>query len=265
MASYSGDIQLGANIDIFFSTVSQGVPIALAGSPVISAYAGNGTTEITAGITLDVSFDGVVGLNHVRVTATSGNGYATGTDVTLVITTGTVNSLSAVGYVVGSFSIENRAVNWNKVSAPTTTVGLTGTTISSSQIVASVTAGVTLAASAVTAIWAALTSALTTVGSIGKLLVDNINATIASRTSPSDTQVTDVTQTATSEPGQGAPPVSATPSTKIAYLYKFMRNKITQSTSEFDVYNDAGNVVDHKASVSDSGALFTRDEISSGP
>lgn len=47
--------------------------------------------------------------------------------------------------------------------------------------VASVTAGVTLAASAVQAIWDALTSALTTVGSIGKLLVDNINATISSR------------------------------------------------------------------------------------
>lgn len=47
--------------------------------------------------------------------------------------------------------------------------------------VASVTAGVTLAASAVQAIWDALTSALTTAGSIGKLLVDNINATISSR------------------------------------------------------------------------------------
>jgi hypothetical protein len=44
-----------------------------------------------------------------------------------------------------------------------------------------VTAGVTLAAAAVTAIWAALTSALTTVGSIGKLLVDNLNATVGSR------------------------------------------------------------------------------------
>lgn len=47
--------------------------------------------------------------------------------------------------------------------------------------VASVTAGVTLAASAIQAIWDALTSALTTVGSIGKLLVDNLNATISSR------------------------------------------------------------------------------------
>lgn len=50
--------------------------------------------------------------------------------------------------------------------------------------VASVTAGVTLAAAAVQAIWDALTSALTTVGSIGKLLVDNINAAISSRATP---------------------------------------------------------------------------------
>jgi hypothetical protein len=42
-------------------------------------------------------------------------------------------------------------------------------------------ANFTLSAAGVQAIWDALTSALTTVGSIGKLLVDNINATISSR------------------------------------------------------------------------------------
>ena len=41
--------------------------------------------------------------------------------------------------------------------------------------------GYGLSSTAVQAIWDALTSALTTVGSIGKLLVDNINATISSR------------------------------------------------------------------------------------
>ena len=68
--------------------------------------------------------------------------------------------------------------------------------------VGSVTAGVTLAASAVQAIWDALTSALTTAGSIGKLLVDNINATISSRlatagyTAPDNTSITAIkTQT----------------------------------------------------------------------
>jgi len=41
--------------------------------------------------------------------------------------------------------------------------------------------GYSLSAAGVQAVWDALTSALTTVGSIGKLLVDNINATISSR------------------------------------------------------------------------------------
>lgn len=41
--------------------------------------------------------------------------------------------------------------------------------------------GYGLSAAAVQAVWDALTSALTTVGSIGKLLVDNLNATISSR------------------------------------------------------------------------------------
>lgn len=106
---YVGDMQLGQTLDTKFCTVqSTGAPTTLAGSPVVSAYVGNGTTELTAGITLTVDFDGRTGLNNVRVAATGGNGYAAQTDVQLVITTGTVNSVSAVGYIIGEFSIENR-------------------------------------------------------------------------------------------------------------------------------------------------------------
>lgn len=50
-------------------------------------------------------------------------------------------------------------------------------------------AGFSLSAAGVQAIWDALTSALTTVGSIGKLLVDNINATLSSRSSHSAADV----------------------------------------------------------------------------
>jgi hypothetical protein len=46
-----------------------------------------------------------------------------------------------------------------------------------------------LTSGAVTAIWDALTSALTTAGSIGKLLVDNINATISSRSTLTEAEV----------------------------------------------------------------------------
>ena len=108
--AYLGDITLGDTIDLKFSTVgTTGAPTTLAGTPVVSAYVGNSTTQITAGITLTVDFDAVTGLHNVRVVASVANGYAAQTNVDLVITTGTVGGTSVVGYVVGSFSIENRS------------------------------------------------------------------------------------------------------------------------------------------------------------
>ena len=108
--AYLGDITLGDTIDLKFSTVgTTGAPTTLAGSPVVSAYVGNSATQITAGITLSVDFDGVTGLHNVRVVASGANGYAAQTNVDLVITAGTVGGTSVVGYVVGSFSIENRS------------------------------------------------------------------------------------------------------------------------------------------------------------
>lgn len=108
--AYIGDYRLGDTIYTKFTTVqSTGAPTTLAGTPVVSAYPNNSTTELTAGITLTVDFDTRTGLNHLTIVASGGNGYATATDYQLVITTGTVNSVSAVGYVVAEFSIENRS------------------------------------------------------------------------------------------------------------------------------------------------------------
>lgn len=126
--SYEGDIALGQTIDVGFVTTSAatGAPTTLSGTPVISAYIGNSTTQLTAGITLSVDFDGVTGYNNVRVVASSGNGYATATDVRLVITTGTVGGTSAIGYVVGSFSIENRSAIRPTTAGRTLDVASTG-------------------------------------------------------------------------------------------------------------------------------------------
>lgn len=59
--------------------------------------------------------------------------------------------------------------------------------------------GYALSSAGIQAIWDALTSALTTVGSIGKLLVDNINATISSRATPA--QVNTEADTALADAG----------------------------------------------------------------
>ena len=108
--TYLGDIRLEDTIDFKFCTVTTtGAPTVLAGTPVVSAYLDNSVTQVTAGVTLTVDFDSVVGLNNVRVVASSGNGFATAQNVQLVITTGTVGGTSVVGYVVGQFSIEARS------------------------------------------------------------------------------------------------------------------------------------------------------------
>lgn len=126
--NYLGDFRLGDTLDFKFATTAAatGAPTTLSGTPVISAYPGNSTTELTAGITLTVDFDSRTGLNNVRVVATGGNGYATATNYALVITTGTVGGTSAVGYVVGTFSIEARSALMPTTAARTLDVAATG-------------------------------------------------------------------------------------------------------------------------------------------
>ena len=67
------------------------------------------------------------------------------------------------------------------------------------------------------------------------------------------------------EPAQGAPPASASLRTKIDHLFKNWRNKKDEDSTLFQLYNDAGTVVDAKATVSDAAGLTTKEEIVSGP
>jgi len=111
MANYLGDFALSQVFNTKFCTTaaSTGAPTTLSGSPAISIYKSNSTTQSTSGITLTADFDSVTGLNNVNVDLSSdGTFYATGNDFQIIITTGTVGGTSAVGYVVGEFSINNR-------------------------------------------------------------------------------------------------------------------------------------------------------------
>ena len=100
------DRTVGETFYVMFTTRAiTGIPTLLTGTPVVSAYEDGSITQITAGITLGADHDSVAGLNLLTIVATGANGYEAGKDYNLVITTGTVNSVSAVGEVVGSFSL----------------------------------------------------------------------------------------------------------------------------------------------------------------
>lgn len=178
---YHGDIRLGDTIDIKFTTVqTTGASFTLAGSPVISAYPANSTTQLTAGITLSVDFDSVTGLNNVRVVASSGNGYLTATNYALVITTGTVNSVSVVGYTIGTFSIENRSALMPTTAARTVVidvagladanivkVGPTGSGVAQTAGDVGIKTGFRLSSTGVADVWDELTAGHTTANSFG--------------------------------------------------------------------------------------------------
>lgn len=109
MSSFLGDYAEDATIDFTFHTTdTSAVPATLAGTPVVSVYKANGATESTAGVTLTVDFDGKTGLNQVRVDLSADAFYSVTNDYSVVITTGTVDSVSVVGATLKTFSIENR-------------------------------------------------------------------------------------------------------------------------------------------------------------
>ena len=105
------DYTVADTLHIAFTTraFATGIPTVLAGTPVVSAYEDAGLTQITAGITLGVSHDGVVGYNMLTIVASGANGFEAGKDYNLAITTGTVGGVSVVGEAVGRFTLGRSA------------------------------------------------------------------------------------------------------------------------------------------------------------
>ena len=110
MSKYLGDFTEDTTLYFKFSTVSLAqVPTTLSGVPVIKVYKDDATgTETATGVTLTADFDSVTGLNSVKIDTSADAFYATGADYHVIITTGTVDSISVVGIEVAEFSIENR-------------------------------------------------------------------------------------------------------------------------------------------------------------
>lgn len=108
MAAYYGDFARLENVTIRFDTTNaSGAMVTLAGTPSAQVRKGNasGTTS-TAGVTLTV--DVVTGQHCVDVFLSDAF-YAIGEEYTVELAAGTVDGVSVVGRVLGSFSIVNRS------------------------------------------------------------------------------------------------------------------------------------------------------------
>lgn len=127
--AHLGDFDTSAVVYGKFTTYrpSTGAPHALAGTPALSVYKDNSTTQSTTGVTLTADFDTVTGLNHFAIdTSADGTFYAAGSFFDVVITTGTVDSVSVVGSVVGSFTLRKNSALKPTTAARTLDVASTG-------------------------------------------------------------------------------------------------------------------------------------------
>jgi len=91
---------------IMFTTrdFATGAPFTLAsGTGVV--YEDASAAEITAGVSIAADFDSKTGLNVTTIAATAANGYEVGKTYHLVLSVGTVNSVSVVGEVIGHFQL----------------------------------------------------------------------------------------------------------------------------------------------------------------
>lgn len=130
----SKDLKAASTYRFSFTTSVDRLPTVFTGSPAVAVYKDANTTEVTTGVTLTASYDSKTGFNLVEIDLSSdGSFYAAGSDFQVMITAGTVGGTALAGTCVGSFSIEKNPVNWAKVSAPTTAVDLSGTTIKTTQ------------------------------------------------------------------------------------------------------------------------------------
>jgi hypothetical protein len=148
------DVNAIAGVAVSTSTAQLGVNVVNVGGSAVSQSGGLLNANVT-----QISGDATASDNAESFF--DGTGYAGANNVIPTVTNLTnlpaitSNWLTAAGIASGAL---NGKGDWN--------IGKSGYALSSA---------------GVQAIWDALTSALTTVGSIGKLLVDNINATISSR------------------------------------------------------------------------------------
>jgi hypothetical protein len=201
---YHGDFPLSGMVDFNFQTnKADGTPITLSGSPVVAAYKANSTTQSVGnsgttgtagadGVGLTVDFDGVTGLHHVRINlATNTTFFSSGGDFSVVLTAGTVDSISVVGSIVGSFSIERATADIRKVLgvAPSlpTTIDANVVTVAADALT-----GSALATSAVTEIQAGLATSAGLTSAVAPLATSAALATVQADTDDLQTRAADI-------------------------------------------------------------------------
>lgn len=281
-----GDYSTGQTVNLMFTThQTDGAPVAPSTAFEIAdvrIYKDDSATQRTSsnGMTMTSPFDSVTGLHQVKIDLsdnTDAGFYAASHDYFVVLLPDETVDSVAVTNVIAMFSIQNRAASasgtpptaatiadavWDEARAGHVGAGSFG------EGVASVQGAVTGAVASVTGnVGGNVTGTVASVvGNVGGNVTGSIGSLGATAKSDVNAEVLDVLNVDTfAEPGQEAPGATVSLVKKIGYLYKFLRNKKTQTSTTLSIYADDATTVDQKSTVADDGSTFTQGEVASGP
>tara|TARA_R110000868_G_scaffold323523_5_gene584457 strand:- start:840 stop:1976 length:1137 start_codon:yes stop_codon:yes gene_type:complete len=178
-------------------------------------------------------------------------------------------------YAIGGLASIGQAgyagVDWGQVANKTTANALTNTSIITTQKVDVETIKTNPVVNAGTITFPttqtlASTTNLTNLDVASSTLATAANlATVAGYLDTEIAAILALLDDARGEPGQGNPPVNPDVVTKIDYLYKAWRNKVTQTATTYSLFADDAVTVDQKATVSDDGTTYSKGEVATGP
>jgi hypothetical protein len=240
----------------------------------------------TAGRSIDVATDGVVGIDLNN----SSGALVNGSDITGVPTVAEIvdgvhdealsghTTAGTVGEALGRLDDIQTDTEDLQTQIGTDGAGLTSLPWPSawdaevqSEVNDGLVAFFTSAAQLVDDIWDEAKAGHAGAGSFGEeVQAHSLSTEVAGlndiSTADVNAEVLDVIDTDTrGEPAQGAPGVTISLGDKIDYLYKAWRNQCTTTASVYSVFNDDAATVDHKATISDDGTTFTVGEVGAGP
>jgi hypothetical protein len=268
-----GDFTTGQTVDLYFTSISSGVPTALSGAGV-SIYKDNSVTQSTEGVTLTSTFDNIVGMNQLSVAMTNAF-YAAGSKYTAMLSSGSVGGTTAAGYVLGSWSIrygtvdaiadETTGLSTDVDDLITSTTALMAGTTGVQTDLDTLTTDVEQLTSASSRLEADSTSNLAALTSLTSSVETLTTATtLIQQESTATAAVVDTISTGTWDTvvAELTTAMNATPTVKDILSFQHMagwNQRITTGTSGFDlIYNDAGTQAFQSAVTSPTTDSFQR-------
>lgn len=278
-----------STIDFKWSTNdTDGAAITRATNGTVAVYKSNDTTQSVAGLVDTEDFDTVTGIHHCRIDTSADAFYEVGKDYQVVLSAATIDGFT-VNAVLAAFRLEYGfaevdVVKWLGTAAATPTVAgvpevdtthVGGTLQTAGDIIGRLPAALiggridaSVGAMAVGVLTAAAIAAdAITAAKLAADVTTELQSGLSTLTAAQvNTEMLDVLNVDTfAEPGQEAPPATTTLVKKLGWLYKAFRNRITQDSTTLKIYADDATTVDAKATTSDSGSLYDRNELVSGP